>query len=117
MSVAITQSRKARDIYRHRDLNTAQRAMNLLAHEPNTRIEGERVLVLRKVAPAGAVSDGTRAYSVRLCERHRYACITLGWDDIAQIDHRDTWEQPGRMVEAILEAIDASAAARREAWA
>ena len=30
-----------KDIYRGNDLNTAERAMNLLAHEPDTRVEGE----------------------------------------------------------------------------
>jgi len=93
-------------------VNTAERAMNLLAHEPNTRVEGQSISVLRKIASAGTFSNGTRAFSVRLCDRHRYARITLGWDDIADIDWRDTPEQPGRMVEAILAAIDAHAQKR-----
>ena len=107
MSSAITR----RDIFAD-PVNTAERAMNLLAHEGDARLEGKTVSVLRKIAPAGSYSDGTRAYCIRLCDRHRYAIVTIGWDEIAAIDWRDTPEQPGRMVEAIFRAIDAHAQKR-----
>ena len=101
-----------KDIYRGNDLNAAERAMNLLAHEPDTRIDGETVQVLRKIDGAGEFSDGTRAFSVSLCERHRWVMISLGWDTIATLDQRDHWEQPGRLAAAALDAIAAVVAQR-----
>ena len=107
----VSTATKRRDIFAD-PVNTAERAMNLLAHEADIRVEGKTVNVLRKIAPAGSVSDGTRAYCIRLCDRHRYAIVSIGWDEIAAIDWRDTPEQPGRMVEAIFRAIDANAQKR-----
>ena len=95
-----------RDIYSGADLNTAERAMNLLAHEPGAHVEGEAIVLRRKIAPAGMFSDGTRAIRVCLCERHRWALVTLGDELLAEVDHRNTWEQPGRMASSILAAID-----------
>lgn len=96
-----------KDIYCGNDLNTAERAMNLLAHEPDTRIEGETVQILRKIGVAGEFSDGTRAFSVRMCERHRWVMVSLGWDTIATLDQRDHWERPGCLAAATLDAIAA----------
>lgn len=95
--------RSKRDLFE--GMNTAEQAMNLLARDPRVRIEGQSVCFYRKCAGAGTVSDGTRCISVRLCERHRYALVSLGWENVA-IDHRDTWEQPERMVARIIEAVD-----------
>jgi hypothetical protein len=105
-----------KDIYRGNDLNTAERAMNLLAHEPDTRVEGESVKVLRRIGVAGDLSDGTRAFSVRLCERHRWVMISLGWDTIVTLDQRDHWERPGCLAAAVLDAI-AAVVAKRSALA
>lgn len=101
-----------KDIYRGNDLNTAERAMNLLAHEPDTRVEMESVKVLRRIGVAGDLSDGTRAFSVRLCERHRWVLVSLGWDTIATLDQRDHWERPGCLAAAVLDAIAAVVAHR-----
>lgn len=99
-------------------MNDCQKAFELLHNMPDAQAiggsDGPRIELRRKIAAPGTVSDGTRVFIVKPCERWRWLTVTLGWDTFGQIDQRDYFQQPDAMVQAVLNVIERRAAPYRE---
>lgn len=95
-------------------MNDCQKAFELLHNMPDAQAiggsDGPRIELRRKIASPGTVSDGTRVFIVKPCERWRWLTVTLGWDTLGQIDQRDYFQRPDAMVQAVLNVIERRAA-------
>jgi len=93
--------------------NDCQQAFAILAKHHADQATPTKLTIRRLAAPAGTISDGTRAFTVRPCPRWRWLIVELG-DTVAEIDQREHFQAPERMALAVLDAIEARAEAGRE---
>ncbi|MDR9393970.1 MAG: hypothetical protein RI571_06535 [Roseovarius sp.] len=92
--------------------NDCQQAFAILAEHHADEATPTKLTIRRLAAPAGTISDGTRAFTVRPCPRWRWLLVELG-DTVAEIDQRAFWKSPDLMARAVLDAIEARAEAGR----
>ncbi|MDB6151508.1 MAG: hypothetical protein JWQ44_2956 [Chthoniobacter sp.] len=87
--------------------NTCEQAFDLLAKRPDTifRAATGTLQLRRRTHPAGSLSDGYRTYNIGPCPRMRYLIVDAGFQNLAEIDQRDHWDNPQAMTEAVLAAI------------
>jgi hypothetical protein len=93
------------------DRNTCQRAFDLLAARPDATlidIQGRppRIEIRRKIAGAGQTSDGTRVFLIIASPNWRWIEVQFGWDTLADVDHRNFWDDPKAMARAVMDPID-----------
>lgn len=100
------------------DLNTCQRAFAILAARSDAATAPQgwppRLEIRRRIAMPGELSDGTRAFIVKPCANWRWLTVTLGWDTLAELDHRLYWERPQDLARAVLDVIDHRALTYRD---
>lgn len=87
--------------------NTCEQAFDLLAKRPDTifRAATGTLQLHRRTHPAGTMSDGWRTYDVAPCPRIRFLIVGAGFQNLAEIDQRDHWDNPQAMADAVLAAI------------
>lgn len=96
------------------DLNTAQRALMILAQRDDfTPTSNGNLTTRRLIAVAGTFSDGHRTITVKLCDRARWVMLELGWDTILEIDQRDHHDQPEAIAKLVLAKLDVLASPYR----
>lgn len=89
-------------------MNDCEKAFEILKSHAD-EIGPYSIKIKRIAAPAGTISDGTRAFTVGPCARRRW--LVVGMDDLlAEIDQRDHFNDPEGMALAVLEAIETHAA-------
>lgn len=89
--------------------NTCETAFDLLAARHDTVFRGATgsIELRRVIAQPGALSNGSRSFIIRPCDRIRYLVIELGWKTLGEIDQRAYHDQPEAMAAAVMEIIDA----------
>ena len=87
--------------------NTCEQAFDILAKRPDTifRAATGTLQLRRRTHPAGSFSDGYRTYNIGPCPRVRYLAVDAGFQNLAEIDQRDHWNDPQAMADAVLDAI------------
>lgn len=98
--------------------NDCQAAYSILAAMPDATETGKgdarRIEIRRKIAGAGELSDGTRIFSVKPCERWRWLIVDIGWNTIAEIDQRQFFNRPHDLAHEVLKAIESHG--RKPQW-
>ncbi len=89
-------------------MNDCEKAFGILCQRPDATFRSVTgsIEIRRKIARPGMVSDGTRVFIVRPCERIRWLVVEFGWKTLAEIDQRNFFNQPEAMAEAVMQAID-----------
>lgn len=90
--------------------NTCEQAFDMLAKRPDTIFRGATgaLELRRKIASPGQLSDGTRTFIIRPCERIRWLVVELGWKTLGEIDQRSFGHDPEAMAAAVMAVIDAA---------
>lgn len=87
-------------------MNTCEHAWGLIQSyycQPRTAFT---IGIRRRIAPAGTVSDGTRALTLEPCPRFRWIMAKDGTGKIvAEVDQRDHHDDPKKMMDALLDAL------------
>lgn len=89
--------------------NTCEAAFDLLAKRADTifRSATGALELRRKIAAPGQLSDGTRTFIIRPCDRIRWLIVDLGWKTLAEIDQRSFGHDAEAMAAAVMAVIDA----------
>lgn len=86
---------------------TADKALDLIAQEPDCSRCAEGVSTYARIAAAGTVSDGTRRLLVCVEDPgHRYLTLRTGWEVIFDIDQRDHMGKPSQMARIMLDKLE-----------
>lgn len=87
--------------------NDCEKAFDILAARPDSIFRGATgtVEMRRKLEGRGELSDGTRVFIIRPCDRFRYLIVDLGWKTLAEVDQREYFNHPEEMADAVAAAV------------